>query len=65
MFNNCIGRNCCDGFVGFKFVGGIILDRNYGVCNGNEYWYMYLIRLFWFFKIRFIFFLFLKNNFIC
>lgn len=54
MLNNCIGRNCCDGFVGFKFVGGIILDRNYGVCNGNEY--MYLIRLFWFFKIRFNFF---------
>lgn len=42
MLNNCIGRNCCDGFVGFKFVGGIILDRNYGVCNGNEYRYNYV-----------------------
>lgn len=61
MLNNCIGRNCCDGFVGFKFVGGIILDRNYGVCNGNEYRYTYLIRLFWFFKIRFIFFFVFKK----
>lgn len=59
MLNNCIGRNCCDGFVWFKFVGGIILDRNYGVCNGNEY--MYLIRLFWFFKIWFIFFFVFKK----
>lgn len=40
MLNNRIGRNCGDRLVGSKFVGGIILDRNHRVCNGNEYMYL-------------------------